>query len=404
MSSGGGDPPSPDRDLPVLVFGRGITALGVIRTLGRAGIRSFLVSEDPGDLTLSRWHRPPPATGSAPSPATLAGWLEDACRLEKAVLIPCSDTWARPVAALPERLAASYRASVPDPEVLATFLDKLRLGRRLEALGVPHPRTMQIDEVRELESLDDELISSGFLKPHHTDEFLRRFRVKAFSFGDLDEARHRFRELRAAGLGAVVQEYIPGPPTSHVFLDGFMDRRNRIRGLLARRRVRMYPRDFGSSTVTETVPMADVEPAAKSLRHLLAELEYRGVFSAEFKRDQRDGIFKLLEVNGRPWWYVEFAARCGVDVCDMAYRDALELPVPEAAGYRVGARCVHGERDLEAFWQARRSGDVSVRSWFRPWVGASQTVLSLSDPGPGVALAVQLVRRTLSRGLRKLGA
>jgi len=47
------------------------------------------------------------------------------------------------------------------------------------------------------------------------------------------------------------------------------------------------------------------------------------VFSAEFKFDERDGLFKILEVNARPWWYVDFAARCGVDVCRMAYRDAL---------------------------------------------------------------------------------
>lgn len=404
MTSGDATSSRDEREPPVLVFGRGITALGVLRTLGRRGVRAYLVSESPGILRRSRWYRTPPGAdpGGRPTPATLARWLEDGCRLEMAVLIACSDTWARSVVALPDRLADSYPASVPDAEVLATFLDKLRLGRRLRELDVPHPRTVEIQGVAELEALDEELLSTGFLKPRDTDEFLSQFGVKAFPFEGLDEAVERYRELEAAGLGAVVQEYIPGPATSHVFLDGFMDRESRVRGLLARRRVRMFPGDFGNSTVTETLPLADVAPANASLRHLLSELGYRGVFSAEFKRDARDGRFKLLEVNGRPWWYVEFAARCGVDVCHMAYRDALGRPVPEATDYRIGARCVHGSGDLEAFRQARRSGGVGVGSWFRPWLGASQTVFSVTDPGPGLTLAARLFGRTLCQGARRV--
>jgi len=60
------------------------------------------------------------------------------------------------------------------------------------------------------------------------------------------------------------------------------------------------------------------------------------VFSAEFKFDERDGLFKLLEVNARPWWYVDFADRCGVDVCGMAFRDALGEEIEPVTGYKLG--------------------------------------------------------------------
>ena len=80
----------------------------------------------------------------------------------------------------------------------------------------------------------------------------------------------------------------------------------------------------------------------------LAALEYRGTFSAEFKRDERDGVWKLLEVNCRQWWYVGFAASCGVNVTRMTYRDALGLPVGPVDRYRIGVRCVHPYYD----WQA----------------------------------------------------
>ena len=90
----------------------------------------------------------------------------------------------------------------------------------------------------------------------------------------------------------------------------------------------------------QSVPLSEVAPAAESLTALLDRLAYRGVFSAEFKKDSRDGQFKILEINARPWWYVEFASRCGVDVCTMSYRDALDLPVTSVTDYQAGRRCM----------------------------------------------------------------
>ena len=69
---------------------------------------------------------------------------------------------------------------------------------------------------------------------------------------------------------------------------------------------------------------------------MLHAVGYRGIFSGEFKRDPRDGRFKLLEINTRPWWFIDFAVRCGVDVCRMAYDDAQGLPVTAVSEYKVG--------------------------------------------------------------------
>ena len=67
----------------------------------------------------------------------------------------------------------------------------------------------------------------------------------------------------------------------------------------------------------------------------------------------RDGQFKILEINARPWWYVEFASRCGVDVCTMSYRDALESPVTSVTDYQAGRRCMMFAIDMFAFHALR---------------------------------------------------
>jgi predicted ATP-grasp superfamily ATP-dependent carboligase len=197
----------------------------------------------------------------------------------------------------------------------------------------------------------------------------------------------------------MLQDYIPGPPTNHYFIDGFIDKTGVVRAMLARQRLRMSPPDFGNSTFMVTVPLSDTGDAASTLKKLFADIHYRGIFSAEFKRDERDGVFYLIEVNARPWWYVEFAARCGVNVCRMAIDDALGKPVQTVSGYAIGRRCVFPYYDLQAVRDERAAGRLGLLGWVRSWLGPYQPVFRWSDPLPAVAEVVVL----LGARLRKIG-
>jgi predicted ATP-grasp superfamily ATP-dependent carboligase len=142
--------------------------------------------------------------------------------------------------------------------------------------------------------------------------------------------------------------------------------------------------------------------AVSAITSLLTHAGYRGMFSAEFKLDPRDGVFKILEVNARAWWYVDFAARCGVDVCRMAYDDALERPVAEVKSYRVGQRLVFPYTDYFACVALRRRGQLSRASWMRSWLGAMQPVFQLRDPAPSMRATARIVATFLGSRLRRL--
>jgi D-aspartate ligase len=121
----------------------------------------------------------------------------------------------------------------------------------------------------------------------------------------------------------------------------------------------------------------------ESLDRLLTHLSYRGVFEAEFKYDARDGHFKLLEVTGRPWYFIGCAADCGVDLCAMAYRNALGLAVEPVHTYEPGRHCVAGS-DRFACWALFRRRQLSAWAWLRSWLGARQMLFAWDDPLPGV--------------------
>ena len=377
---------SENSGVPVLVLGSGVTLTGVLRTLRRANIPCFAVSDVVDFASRSRWYRRLPSEfHGRPKPWQLASFLQTV-PLERAMLLPCSDDWVRAVAALPDSLAERFPSSTAPLAAVDIMVDKWRFATWLERLGIPHPQTRLVRSAREMEALAEADFAGRFLKPLCSVEFSRKHGVKGFL------VQNRAEAMRVTEYPILLQEYSPGPPTAGCFVEGFMDRNGRVRARFARRRLRMYPSRLGNSSLMVSVPVEELAEASATLDQLLQAVGYRGIFSAEFKYDLRDRRYKIIEVNARSWWYVEFAARCGVDVCQLAYRDALGLPLETVATYRVGRRCLHLANDFRAYCEQRKAGGMSLWSWIQPWLGAEDGLLRWNDPGPGIAYYSQCLK------------
>lgn len=377
--------------IPVLILGGPwLWTLSMIRSLGRKSIPLFATGTRRSFVSYSRWHRAAPAEwGDTPTLATLSGFLTN-LPVDRMVVIPCSDEWALAVAHLAPPLAARFPASLASLEGLRALIDKGRFAGVLEQLGLPHPRTVCVNPEDDWAHLRGDAFVDAFLKPRDSQAFRRRYGVKALHFRTSSEAIALALEARQAGLEVMLQEYIPGPPTHHYMVEGFVDRTGRVCARFVRQRLRMFPPDFGDSTYMVSVPLDRVREAVECLDRLFAHLSYRGVFEAEFKYDERDGQFKLLEVNARPWHFIGFAADCGVDLCEMAHWDALSVAVEPVRAYAVGRHCVVGS-DWSACWQLFRQGRLTAWAWLRSWVGARQLLFSWDDPFPGFARLLQHV-------------
>lgn len=388
--------PRRSRDgVPALAVGFSITTLGVIRCLGRAGIPTFCVHRDLGLVGNSRWCRC--TAQRIRSGEQLSEFLRS-LPFERAVLFPCSDDWVLEVAALDPELTRRFPSSRPARETQETLIDKQRFALLLERLGVPHPRTVVLRAPDDLEGRSDEDLVGWFLKPCDSLAFHKRHRAKGFSIASKADAIAKLRSIQDLGLEILLQEYIPGPATQHVFIDGFVDRNGRVCARFARRRLRMHPPLYGNSSLMISIPIEEATQAVEDLERLLASVSYRGIFSAEFKYDQRDGLFKILEVNSRAWWYVEFAARCGVDVCSMAYRDALDLDVDPVVSYSSGVRCVNFATDVSASMAMIRKGELSVAAALGTWLSAKHVVFHPDDPVPAIREITERLRKRFGAG------
>ncbi len=393
-----------DRDWPpALVLGTGVTVLGVLRGLGLAGIRAIQVGHGAGVERRSRYcssyFEAPDSTSSVETGlASLEACLKHN-GLDRAVVIPCSDEANEWVAHLPADRRHQFPTSMPPADTLASLTDKGHLARLLVEHDVPHPATWTLASVADLEKLESAHLEHAFLKPCHSQSFFRRYRVKAMTVSTREEAITRWKQLSDEGHQMVLQDYIPGPASNHYFVDGLVDRHGDLKCAFARQRLRMYPPDYGNSCYQVSRAQGSLSRSITTLQGLLTSTSYRGIFSAEFKLDERDGAYKLLEINCRPWWFIWFAQMCGLPMAEMAYVDALDEPVPTLRFYRGGLSIVDPYYDLNACLERVRAGRMTYGEWLDSWIFARHAHLLWRDPWPSVMSHANGLRRYIARRL-----
>ncbi len=317
-----------------------------------------------------------------------------------AVLVPSADDAAQWLSEIPVHMRDRFKISLSSAESLRRLQDKQSFGELVRRLNVPHPWTRYIESTADLAGVDFDGGRALFLKPTNSQDFVTKFGKKAVWASSAEQAVETCRSLAADGIRFVIQEYVTGGPGDHYFIDGFRDRKGIVSAVTARRRIRIYPPGFGNSSYCESIPMTDVSDAWTGLQGILEEENYRGIFSAEFKQDRNDGQFKILEINTRPWVYVEFAYDCGLNMIDMYIQDALDQPVASKESYTVGLGCVNLYGDIFAVLEEDRSNRPGLLRLIGCWINSSKLLYRTTDPGPALRFLWSRVRAVLRKLFR----
>ena len=149
------------------------------------------------------------------------------------------------------------------------------------------------------------------------------------------------------------------------------------------RKVRLSPRDFGAPTVVVSAPVPEVVELGW---RIVAAMGIEGFVNVEFKRDARDGSYKLMEVNGRPNMSGALAVRCGVDFPLLTFRHLVNGIVPTERRWRRGVYWIDEFADLRSVWRRWRGGEMSPREALTPYVGLHVFAsFAVRDPSPVLA-------------------
>ena len=388
-----------DPSKKIIVLGCHVGGLGVIRALGPHSCHIIAASYNRTDFAhVSRYVS---ESVRLPHPyheeKAFVGYLmEKGPEWNGAFIIETEDVAAVALSRNKDRLSRYYKIASADWPVLKFFVDKQETYALAEKCGVPHPKTFTPASMEEFERCADGLRYPCILKPVHSQQFVYRFNVKNFQVDDRDELEEKLQVCLDENHPVMVQEIIPGPDTEIYQLQAYVNKNGEISARFFNNKVRQNPPRFGIMRVgISTERNAEVEDLSE---RLIKESDYRGYFHIEFRKDPRDGRYKLMEVNTRmirPSW---MAVSCGVNFPWIMFNDLVLDEQLEVQGYTVGKYWIELYSDLLNTVLRRKLEDFTLTDYIRPYLARDKAfaLMSLKDPKP-VLKFMHVVPSILSR-------
>ncbi|MEJ5328353.1 MAG: hypothetical protein WHU54_08945 [Candidatus Bathyarchaeia archaeon] len=276
------------------------------------------------------------------------------------IIFPASDLFCLAISNICDYLDKKYLCS-SNPRSVKTLVDKALFAKSLVNSQLAHPATL-IVALDQVDMVARDLTYPVLIKPTITQNFWM-FNVKSFVAENYFELKTYIAQVRKYRISVVLQEVVPGPQSNVYGLAGYIDKDHQLKGLFAYRRIRGWPLDFGCNSLIESIPIKQVEGVTCSLLDYLRKIKYYGLFEAEFKRDARDDVFKLIEINARPWWQNFFPTACGLNLVLIAFLDSVGLKVPFNKNYRAGLKWVHFFNDICSAITLFHNGELGLFDW-----------------------------------------
>jgi len=299
--------------------------LDIIRDLAANGVPLLAADANPRALGL---HSRLAAGVVCPDPQVdeeaFIGFLEQlGPRLpRRTVLFPTHDQYIWPISKHAQRLERWYRIPFSRWETMQRLHDKREQLETAQHAGVDIPRTVFVDDDDDLARGAEEIGFPAIFKPVESLAFKTRFRRHVLEIGSRDELLRVYDKVRDCGT-LMLQDIVPGGDEELYTLGSYLDEQSRPLAQFTGHKLRQHPPQFGHVSMAVSLWVPELAEAGLRLLH---ELGYHGVSQVEFKRDPRDGAYRLMEINARHWMWHSLATACGVNLSLAAYRDAIGEP------------------------------------------------------------------------------
>ena len=367
---------------PAIVLSGSTMGLGVIRALGMMGVPIILLTYDERDMgQVSKYVR---ESINVPHPERTETEFIDllvelASRFDRPPLFPVSDTALAAVSRNKAVLNQHYIVACTEWDIARLFIDKQHTYALAEKAGVPIPKTLIPRSVEQVKAYAQSIEFPCLVKPSQSHLFYVHFRCKMFEVNNVAEMIAIYEQSSEAGLEVMLQEYIPGEDADGANYNSYFWDGTPLAEFTAKK-IRNGPPWLGSTRVAISKWIPEViEPGRK----IIQAMGVYGFSCTEFKQDSRDGVYKLLEVNGRHNLSSSLAVRCGMNFPWIEYRHLVEGELPGESDFEKGIYWIDTFRDVGNSVKHLRKERYSLAYYLRPYFGPSVfAIIDRKDPRP----------------------
>lgn len=386
-----------------IILGCSHGGVAIARSLSKKGIDLLVLTFNADESGLkskyvTEWHL---CSHPANEQALCAEIMSYSQEWAGALLIPTGDYFATFLSHNKPVLSQCYHVGVADWVHARIFLEKDETYRLADEAGVPHPHFLQPRSMAELEAHIPQMQLPIMIKPVHSHAFVSEFREKLFINETFEDLRANFQRVLDAEQDVVVMEIIPGSDYKTLeTVQMYIDTKGDIAATFCCMKYRQVPPMYGVIRAgTSMPPKSDLVDYGTQL---LRAIDYRGYASIEFKRDPRDGVLKLIEVNIRPLRMSNLAISSGMNFPYLQFEDLVHDNQLRIDEYNMDMKYIEFVADIAGFFMMDPERNVS--QFMEPYRGKHKafSYLSWDDPMPFMSEVYGRSKQLVGKAIKRI--
>lgn len=229
------------------------------------------------------------------------------------ILIPCSDEYASLVINNKEELKDYFLINIIDKGMQEKLENKKDFYEICEKYNLAYPNTVIIKgkSDKDIKKIEDKLSYPIALKANDSINYYNTYfegKKKAYKINNKDELIKTLDKIYKAGYCGemIVQDFIPGDSSNMVVLNAYVDSKSKVRMMSLGKCLldEVLPLNIGNYNALATFGNDKIY---KQYKKFLEEISYKGFANFDLKYDERDGKYKVFEINirqGRSSFYM----------------------------------------------------------------------------------------------------
>ena len=300
----------------------------------------------------------------------------------KPVLLISLDPFAKFAAKHKDILGNHFIIPRLDPNVIEGLCDKKRTHVMALENGLPTVKTGFPESIEDVNKFSREAIFPVIMKATDWSNFEKRPPNLLTLLKSSEELIREYKQIstQVECPNVILQEYIHGQGSQEWIFHGYFDAQSRCLLSFTGKKLRQVP-IFGGVT---SLGMCSNNEQLKSMSiNFLRAIRYSGIVDIDYIYDDRDGLYKVLDVNPRIGANFRiFVGANGLDVARAMYLDLTAQPLPQ--DYQIeGRKWIVEDRDMLSSYAGYRQGALGLRDWVKSLRGVKEGAwFALDDPLP----------------------
>jgi len=380
--------------LPVLVLSGHTIALGVVRSLGSNGVPVYLVSYDKKDMAqksrylIGSFVLPHPEKNTEDF---IAGLLKIGEQIGRAIIFPADDPTLVTLSQNLESLKTKFIVPTPDWSIIKKVINKDITYSIAEEVDVPIPKTFLLDKTVTVSSdLIKDFRFPCLIKPVQSHTYYDVFKTKMAVVNNITELELNFNECKKYNIDVTVQEIIVGETCQGLNFNSLFYNGKIKQGFTAYK-VRMTDSDYGIPVVVRSREM--IKELWEYSEKLLGKIGYEGYSCIEYKFDKRDGLYKLLEVNGRYNRSSLLSVKTGINFPWIQYNYLVNNKDFIHRDYKKNYYYVDEFKDIQVNIKSVLTGKQNIIKFLKPYFSKNVlAIFSVKDPNPFIKHVLDAIK------------